>query len=71
MKNQQFEAIADKVGLGTQFDGIILTKPVVAAEALERFAEEIVRECAEWMADGNIADGFFEADRMLKHFGLE
>lgn len=35
------------------------------------FAELIVRECAEWMSDGNIPDGFYEAGRLLEHFGIE
>lgn len=34
-------------------------------------AELVVRECAEWMRDGNIPDGFYEAGRLLEHFGIE
>ena len=37
----------------------------------DKFAELIVRECAKWMSDGNIPDGFYEAGRMLEHFGVE
>lgn len=37
---------------------------------LKGFAELIVRECAMWMSDGNIPDGFYEAGRMLEHFGV-
>lgn len=40
-------------------------------EFCKKFAELIVRECAKWMSDGNIPDGFYESGRMLKHFGVE
>ena len=43
----------------------------------EKFAELIVRECAEWMdaeqdeqGDG-ISDNFYWSARMKKHFGVE
>jgi hypothetical protein len=46
-------------------------------EEMEKFAELIVRECAEWMAaeqdekgDG-ISDNFYWSARMKKHFGVE
>ena len=44
---------------------------VIIPSDLEKFAELIVRECAKWMSDGNIPDGFYEAGRMLEHFGVE
>jgi len=71
MMNDRIKELAEQAGLATQHNGIVLTKNVNAAEAFEKFAELIVRECAEWMASGNIADGFYEAPRMLKHFGIE
>ena len=40
-------------------------------EKFEKFAELLIRECAKWMSDGNIPDGFYEAGRMLEHFGVE
>lgn len=43
--NERIKQLADQVGLGTQHNGIILTKNVNAAEAFEQFSELIVREC--------------------------
>jgi hypothetical protein len=43
----------------------------------EKFAELIVKECANWMCDerdeerDGIGDSFYWADRMLKHFGVD
>lgn len=43
----------------------------------EKFAELIVRECANWMEDekdengDRIGDSFYWSDRMKKNFGVE
>ena len=37
----------------------------------EKFAVLCFLECAKWMSDGNIPDGGYEAERMLKHFGVK
>lgn len=37
----------------------------------DMFARLIICECAQWMSDGNIPDGSYEAQRMLEYFGVE
>ena len=58
----EFDVSSDHYGVDTA---------VVIPYDLDKFAELIVRECAKWMSDGNIPDGFYEAGRMLEHFGVE
>jgi len=43
--NKQIKKLADQAGIGIQHNGIVLTKDVNAEEALDQFAQLIVREC--------------------------
>ena len=50
---------------------------IISPDKLDKFAELIVRECAEWMdaeqdekGDG-ISDNFYWSARMRLHFGVE
>jgi len=45
MMNNKIKELAHEVGLGIQHNGIVLTKDVNSAAALEQFAQLIVREC--------------------------
>lgn len=60
--NKQLEQLAEQAGLGVKHNGIVLTKNVNAAEALENFAELIVRECA------GIAHGSDQPSRDIKEY---
>ena len=72
--NDKFKEIADRVGLGTRHNGIVLTKDVDAAEAFEQFAQSIVEECCDAIteADSRERESFFYFRRVItKHFGLK
>ena len=64
--NDKFKEIADRVGLGTRHNGIVLTKDVDAAEAFEQFAQSIVRECATLIDQ----DCHVSGAELKEHFGL-
>lgn len=42
--NNRIKALAEQAGLATQHDGIVLTRPVNAAEALDVFANLIIQQ---------------------------
>ncbi len=74
--NERIKELADQVGLGTQHNGIVLTKNVDAAEAFEQFALLIVRECIakydEWAGESSDQTSFRMArHNVKKHFGVE
>lgn len=77
--NQRIQELADQVGLGTQHNGIVLTKNVNAARAFEQFALLIVRECARIVPNTDLedVDGGDSAvlraasAQIKKHFGVE
>jgi wyosine [tRNA(Phe)-imidazoG37] synthetase (radical SAM superfamily) len=68
--NQRIQELADQVGLGTQHNGIVLTKNVNAAEAFEQFAELIVRECADRCEMSPYPHPNYSV-AIKKHFGVE
>jgi hypothetical protein len=69
--NERIKELADQVGLGTQHNGIVLTKNVNAAEAFEQFALLIVQESADWINENvGLIDEAARVD-LLKHFGAE
>ena len=72
--NDKFKEIADRVGLGTRHNGIVLTKDVDAAEAFEQFAQSIVEECLDAIteADYGQRESYYYFCRAIKeHFGLK
>jgi hypothetical protein len=44
MMNNRIKALAEQAGLATQHDGIVLTRQVNAAEALDVFANLIIQQ---------------------------
>jgi len=69
----QFEKLADQAGLGVSHDGIVLTKNVNAAEAFEKFAELIVKECGNYLQSKEfIGRGDLNWDMVLnEHFNIK
>lgn len=62
MKNQRFKELANEAGLDTQHDGIVLTKPVNAADALEKYGESIIRRCVEFI-EGELNVAYDQQER--------
>ena len=60
--NERIKQLAEQAGYSwhNQFSG-----PILSPNAIEKFAEMIVRECAELC----LAD--YDADIILAHFGVE
>jgi len=68
--NERITELADQAGLGIRHDGIVLTKDVNAAEALNQFAQLIAKECID-IAKDTSTNGFSAGRRMQEHFGIE
>ncbi len=76
MMNDRIKELAEQAGLATQHNGIVLTKNVNAAEAFEKFAELIIKECFDVVInDGRFHDakGIIRAGKgvAMEHFGVE
>lgn len=69
--NEKFKTLLEDVGLGIQHDGIVLTKPTVASEALEKFAELIVNECIKAVDNTNTHHVHTTFDDMLVQTTIE
>jgi hypothetical protein len=52
-------------------DGKVILDNWEEGISISKLTELCFLECAKWMSDGNIPDGGYEAERMLKHFGIE
>ena len=73
--NERIKQLAEQAGwmMGDDVEGF--------NTRLEKFAELIIRECADWMENttvtdtaGNkdhIGDAYFWADKLKQHFGVE
>ena len=71
--NAAIRQLANEAGLGIQHGGIVLTRDVNAAEAFEKFAELLVRECAQIAFDDWCEgdSGESSALAIAKRFGVE
>ena len=71
--NERIRQLADEAGLRfTQLMSNPMVPVVDGKETdLEKFAELIVRECAELSADNPGYNGLNIFDKILKHFGVE
>jgi len=70
--NEQIKKLADQAGLGIQHNGIVLTKDVNAAEALDQFAELIVQECARELDERTVFVRGVRAGTWIKqHFEIK
>ena len=78
--NERIKLLAEQAGLKVESWMTNPPKPfqiLGSTEQFEKFAELIVRECANWMdnerdeSGDRISDSFYWADRMKKHFGVE
>ena len=65
--NERIRQILNEAGLAIQHDGIVLTKPITGHEAMEKFAELMVKECIdiydEWAEYSTDINSF----RMSRH----
>ena len=43
--NEKLKMLAEQAGLATQHDGIVLTRPVVASDALYEYGKLIIQQC--------------------------
>jgi hypothetical protein len=68
MMNERIQKLLKESGIDQNWNNEDF---MVSKKEMEYFAELIVQECANWMSDGNIPDGGYEARRMLEHFGVE
>ena len=71
--NALIRQLANEAGLDVKHGGIVLTRDVNAAEAFEKFAELLVRECAQ-IAFDDWCEGTAESSSALaitKRFGVE
>ena len=64
--------------LAEQADGVVINKMMTGArqytfleEDLEKFAELIVKECAELCRARKLTPSAFIADELLEHFGVK
>lgn len=74
--NQKIEKLANDAGLGIKHDGLVLTKNVIASEALEKFAMAIVDACNDiydqWAEYSTDSKSFRLARHNVnKQFGVE
>jgi hypothetical protein len=71
MMNERIRLLAEQAFKGLETDPVYATAMIYASKDLEKFAELIVRECAELSADNAGYNGLNIFDKILKHFGVE
>ena len=69
--NERIRLLAEQAFKGLETDPVYATAMIYASKDLEKFAELIVRECAELSADNAGYNGLNIFDKILKHFGVE
>lgn len=70
--NEQIRKLAEEAGIGFWGHSIIVMNPDTWGEdAVNKFAELIVRECAGINLKSPFQDGEFHAREVLEHFGVE
>ncbi len=71
--NERIRELAEQAGIAVWGDAVYMYDPkdTLDSTVMEKFAQLIVRECAEWINDNvGLIDQKALAD-LLKHFGLK
>ena len=71
--NERIRELAVESGFATGYDRTQTGKWSLSDRELEKFAELIVKECAEWIknTDSDPDIGEEDAKALLEHFGVE